>query len=181
MPTRTVEDHYTEEPTPERSTSDVESMAWSPAQLVAMAIGLFFAILGGIALARTGLDLNDVHHPHDIVGWGDWHHTPLLGLIELGFGVLLLVSAVVPGGSRTLMGLLSTAAFGFGIFVLADAAPARLHNWLGVHDANGWLYLVVGAAGMLAAMFSPIVWHRRREIHGRHRRAVVRRDAVYER
>jgi hypothetical protein len=181
MPTRsTVQDDYTEDPAPERGTSQIQSMAWSPAQLIAMAIGLFFAILGGVALARTGLDLNDVHQPHEVVGWGDWHHTPLLGLIELGFGVLMLVAAVVPGGSRVLMGLLSVTAVGFGIFVLADAAPARLHNWLGVHDANGWLYVVLGATGIVAGMFSPIMWHRREEIRGHRRRAVVRRDAAYE-
>src|SRR5207244_31797 len=83
---------------------------WSPAQVVALAIGLFFAVLGGIALARTGLDLNDVHHPHRIAGWGDWHHTPLLALIELGFGVLMMLAGALPGAWRGLMGLLGPVA-----------------------------------------------------------------------
>ena len=61
MPVRRVvdADGYTE--TPELGVTEVESGPWSPAQVVALAIGLFFAVLGGIALARTGLDLNDVH------------------------------------------------------------------------------------------------------------------------
>jgi hypothetical protein len=146
-----------------------------------LGIGLFFALLGGIALARTGLDLNDVHDPHRVVGWGDWHHTPLLALTELGFGVLMLVAAVVPGGWRTLLGLLSAMAIGFGIFVVADAMPGRLHTWLGAHHANGWLYVTTGAIGLVATMFSPVLWRRRRvEARSAHR-PVTARDAVYER
>jgi hypothetical protein len=145
--------------------------------VIALGIGLFFAVLGGIALARTGLDFNDVHHPHRIVGWGDWHHTPLLALIELGFGVLMMVAGAVPGALRGLMGLLSAMALGFGIFVITDAAPARLHTWLGVHHANGWLYIVTGAVGLAATMFSPVVWTDRSRTGRRVRR---RGDVVYE-
>jgi hypothetical protein len=170
---------YTE--APERVVSEVETGPWSPAQVVALAIGLFFAVLGGIALARTGLDLNDVHHPHRIVGWGDWHHTPLLALIELGFGVLMLLAGAIPGAWRSAMGLLSTVAVGFGIFVVADAAPARLHTWLGVHRANGWLYIVVGAVGLAATMFSPVFWNRSRRARGASDRRIGRDEVVYER
>ena len=181
MPVRRVvdADGYTE--TPELGVTEVESGPWSPAQVVALAIGLFFAVLGGIALARTGLDLNDVHHPHRIVGWGDWHHTPLLALIELGFGVLMMLAGALPGAWRGLMGLLSAAALGFGIFVVADAAPVRLHNWLGVHHANGWLYIAVGAIGLAATMLSPVVWSRSRTTHGARRRGLGREQVVYER
>jgi len=172
-------DGYTE--VPERAVSEVETAPWSPAQIVALAIGLFFAVLGGIALARTGLDLNDVHHPHRIVGWGDWHHTPLLALIELGFGLLMLLAGAIPGAWRGAMAFLSTVAVGFGIFVVADAAPARLHTWLGVHHANGWLYIVVGAVGLAATMFSPVVWSRSRTARGVRHRRVGRDEVVYGR
>jgi hypothetical protein len=166
---------------PERAVSEVETGPWSPAQIVALAIGLFFAVLGGIALARTGLDLNDVHDPHRIVGWGDWHHTPLLALIELGFGLLMLLAGAIPGAWRSAMVLLSTVAVGFGIFVVADAAPARLHTWLGVHRANGWLYIVVGAVGLAAAMLSPVVWNRSQTACGVRHRRFGRDEAVYDR
>jgi hypothetical protein len=172
-------DGYTE--APERAVSEVQTGPWSPAQVVALAIGLFFAVLGGIALARTGLDLNDVHHPHRVVGWGDWHHTPLLALIELGFGVVMMLAGAIPGAWRGAMGLLSAVALGFGIFVVADAAPGRLHNWLGVHHANGWLYIVVGAVGLAATMLSPVIWSRRRTTRGARHRGLGRDQVVYER
>ena len=70
MPVRRVVDADRPTETPDVGVTEVERGPWSPAQVVALAIGLFFAVLGGIALARTGLDLNDVHHPHRIVGWG---------------------------------------------------------------------------------------------------------------
>jgi hypothetical protein len=179
MRTRRVSepDDYTETPD---HVSEVESGPWSPAQVLALGIGLFFAVLGGVALARTGLDLSNVHDPHRVAGWGDWHHTPLLALIELGFGVLMLLAAVLPGASRGVMGLLSAVALGFGIFIVADAMPDRLHTWLGVHNANGWLYLALGAIGMVGTMFSPVVWRRSRTTQG-YRRSPRRREAVYER
>jgi len=181
MPVRRVvdADGYTE--TPARAVTEVESGPWSLAQVVALAIGLFFAVLGGIALARTGLDLNDVHHPHRVVGWGNWHHTPLLALIELGFGVLMMVAGAIPGAWRGAMGLLSAIALGFGIFVVADAAPVRLHTWLGVHHTNGWLYIVVGAVGLAATMFSPIVWSRSRTTRSPRQARSGRDQVVYER
>src|SRR5438445_4573594 len=181
MPVRRVVDAngYTE--TPARAVTEVESGPWSPAQVVALAIGLFFAVLGGIALARTGLDVNDVHHPHRIVGWGNWHHTPLLALIELGFGVLMMVAGAVPGAWRGAMGLLSAVAFGFGIFIVADAAPVRLHLWLGVHHANGWLYIVVGAIGLAATMLSPVIWSRSQTTRGVRHRRIVGDQAVFDR
>jgi hypothetical protein len=181
MPIRRVSepDGYTE--TPNEAVSEVESAPWSPAQLLALGIGLFFALLGGVALARTGFNLNDVHDPHRVVGWGDWHHTPLLGAIELGFGVLMLLAAAVPGAGRAIMGFLSAVAVGFGIFIVADGMPARLHAWLGVHHANGWLYVVTGAIGLVGAMFSPVVWRRSRTVTQGQRRGFGRREAVYER
>jgi hypothetical protein len=180
MPFRRVSENDAYVESPDESTSGVETVPWSPAQFFALGIGLFFAVLGGIALARTGLDLNDVHDPHRVVGWGDWHHTPLLALIELGFGVLMIVTAVVPGAWRAMMGLLSAIALGFGIFVVADAMPTRLHTWLGVHDANGWLYVALGAIGLVATMFSPVIW-RSRTATRRYRPGPARREAVYER
>jgi hypothetical protein len=178
MPFRRVSDRDEYVETPREATSEVESAPWSPAQLVALAIGLFFTVLGGIALARTGLDLSDVHRPHEVVGWGDWHHTPLLAMVELGFGAVMLVVGAVPGASRVMMGLLSAVALAFGIFVVADAMSARLHLWLGVHAANGWLYVAIGAIGLAAGMFSPVVWHRRATTR---RPRLARGEAVYER
>ncbi len=80
---------------------------------------------------------------------GGCRTAPLLGLIEIGFGVLMILPAVVPGGARELMGLLGAAALAFGIVTLVDAAQDDLHGWLGVTDRTGWFFIVVGAVVLL--------------------------------
>ena len=71
---------------------------WSPAQIVAVVIGVAFVLLGIAGLARTGLALDNLSGPHDeVLGF---LHTPLLGLVEIGFGVLLILAGVVAGAAR---------------------------------------------------------------------------------
>jgi hypothetical protein len=93
----------------------------------------------------------------------------------------MMVAGAVPGAWRGMMGLLSAIALGFGIFVVADAAPDRLHTWLGVHHSNGWLYIVVGAIGLAATMLSPVVWSRTQTTGSGRRRGLGREEVVYER
>jgi hypothetical protein len=137
--------------------------AWSPAQIVAVAIGVASVILGIAALARTGLPFDHLDRPHEeVIGL---RHSPLLGLIEIGFGALLIVAGVVAGALRSLMALLGVIAAGFGVILLVDVAPDRLHHWLGVGDPYGWTALVVGVVLLVAAFFSPdIATDRRREV-----------------
>jgi hypothetical protein len=126
---------------------------WSPAQIVAVIIGIASVILGIAALARTGLPVDNMTGPHEeVLGL---RHTPLLGVIEIGFGVLLILSGVVAGGARALMAFLGIVAAIFGILLLVNVAPNRLHGWLGVGDPYGWLSLVVGVVLLAAAFFSP--------------------------
>ena len=105
-----------------------------------------------------------------------WHlsHTPLLGAIEIAFGALLILASVVPGGFRSLMMLLGAIALGFGLVVLLDVAPNRLHHWLGVTHRHGWLFVIAGAVILVAALFSPVFGgtERRRRVreHTRHER-----------
>ena len=143
---------------------------WSPAQIIGLAGGIGFVILGIAALARTGFDTSHLYSPHAVV----WHfsHTPLLGVIEIAFGAVLLLASVVPGGFRSLMALLGAIALGFGLVVLLDVAPHRLFHWLGVTHRNGWLFVIAGAVLLLAALFSPVFGgtKRRRQVreHTRH-------------
>ena len=57
----------------------------------------------------------------------------------MGFGLLLIVTSIVPGTvSRALMGLLGAGALAFGLVVLLDAERETLHKWLAVTDrSNG--------------------------------------------
>jgi hypothetical protein len=125
---------------------------WSPAQFIAFVIGAAAVVLGAIALTRTGF------HPHRLYDHErtvlSFSHSQLLALVEIGFGVLMMVAALSPGG-RGLMTLLSAALLGFGIVVVADWWQADLGYWLGVHDRNGWLFIIVGAVGLFSALFLP--------------------------
>jgi Domain of unknown function (DUF4383)/Short repeat of unknown function (DUF308) len=144
---------------------------FSPAQLVALVVGIGFTVLGIAAVAQTGFDTDHIYTPVERV-WS-LSHSPLLGLIEIGFGVLMIAAAVVPGGARELMGLLGACALAFGIVTLVDAAQDDLHGWLGVTDRSGWFYIIVGAVTLVAALLSPVFFPTTR----RERVASVRRSA----
>ena len=142
--------------------------AWSPAQIVGFVIGAAAIVFGVVALVRTGIDADEWFSPvKSVLGF---EHTPLLAVCEIGFGVLMLLSAMSPAG-RPLMALLSLIALAFGIVVVADAWSARIDRWFGVTDRNGWLYIVVGGFGLVAALLLPTV-------AGRERRHVTERRAV---
>jgi hypothetical protein len=133
---------------------------WSPAQVIAALIGIGYLVLGAVALSRTGFNVHHVTIPARYV-WR-WHHTPILGLVELAFGALMLLAAARPSVAKPLMGLLSLAAIGLGVAVLIDAFPHQLHHWLGVYRADAWLYVATGALGLVASVASPTFFHARR-------------------
>jgi predicted anti-sigma-YlaC factor YlaD len=128
---------------------------WSPSQLIAVVIGIGAIVFGAIAISKTGLDLGDVTDPHrSAVGF---HTTPLLALAEIAWGVLMLIAALRPIAGRALMALLGAAAIALGVVVVVDAWHHRLHDALGVHDRNGWLFIAAGVVTLLAALLSPVV------------------------
>jgi hypothetical protein len=136
---------------------------WSPVQIIGLIGGVAFAVLGIVAVARTGFNTSHIYTPRTTV----WQlpHTPLLAVIEIGWGVLMILASVVPGGFRTLMGLLGAAALVLGIVVLAGPSH-RLVHWLAVDHTSGVVYTVVGAVVALAAIVSPVFFTgtRRQEV-----------------
>ncbi len=129
-------------------------------QLIGLVIGVGFTVLGIAAVARTGVDTGHIYQPHQMV----WHlsHNPLMGLIEIGFGVFVMLGSVEPGGTRSALAFLGTAAFAFGLVVVLDVAPNHLYRWVAVTHRNGWMYLVVGLVLALPALFTPDVVVERR-------------------
>src|SRR5262245_12273494 len=109
---------------------------WSPAQLVALVLGIAAIVFGAFALADTGLDLGHVDAPHGVTL--GFHTTPLLALIEIAWGALMVIAALRPIAGRSLMVLLGAAATVFGALILFDAWQHRFHDWFGVHNDNGW-------------------------------------------
>jgi hypothetical protein len=137
----------------ERDVPRSNAMPWSPVQFIGMIAGIGIAVLGIAAVARTGFDTSHIYTPRTVV----WHlpHTPLLAVSEIGYGVLMILASVVPGGLRTLMGLLGAAALVLGIVVLA-APSHRLTHWLAVNHTSGVLFTIVGAVVAIAAIISPV-------------------------
>jgi hypothetical protein len=138
----------------ERDTTGAHMALWSPAQIIGLIVGIGFVVLGVAAVLRTGFNTSHIYTPHDLV----WRlpHSPLLGVIEIGYGVLMILASVVPGGSRWLMGLLGAIALAFGLVIVVGRTPTRLNHWLAVTHRNGWLFVIVGAVVLFAAILSPV-------------------------
>lgn len=133
---------------------DKPGRVWSPAQIVASVLGIAAIVFGALALIETGID-GSLKRPHEEL-WS-FHHTPLLALVEIGFGVVLLLAATSATFGRGVMAILGTGAAAFGILIVLDAWPNRLHRWLGVHDRNGWLFVIVGGVVLLSAFVLPTI------------------------
>ena len=126
----------------------VERPPWSPAQLVALIIGIISTVIGTIALINTGV------HPHamDVVRTDGplWQHTAWLAIGEIVFGLIMIGAGVVPGGARGLMTFMGILALAFGIAVLVA------NNDLRAEDATGWGFIIAGGASLIAASISPV-------------------------
>ncbi len=138
----------------------------SAAQIIGLIVGIGYTTLGIAAVVRTGFDTSHIYTPHLLV----WHlaHSPLLGAIEIAFGVLMILASVVD--SRSAVAFLGTIAFIFGIVVLTIPTPNRLNHWLAVTHRNGWVLLISGAVVALSALLLPTLGGTRTETH---QRAVV--------
>lgn len=136
------------------AVEDHPTRLWSLSQLVALALGGAAIAFGVLALTRTGVDLSHLTRDHDsFLGFG---HTPLLGLAEIGFGVLMVLAALGPVVGRNIMTLLGAAAVGLGVVVVVGWWSAKMSHWLGVGDRSGWLFIAVGGLALVAAFFAPV-------------------------
>jgi uncharacterized membrane protein HdeD (DUF308 family) len=148
----------------------VQHQPWSPAQLVALILGVVFLVLGGVALARTGINLNDVSGTHVKVAGST--QTQLMAYIELGFGALLILAGAIPGAGRGLMSFCGLLALVFGIIVIAQ--PSSFAHPLGIGKGYGIFLVVIGAVLLVSSVVAPIYWSRgwsqRRSGMGTHQR-----------
>jgi uncharacterized membrane protein HdeD (DUF308 family) len=113
-----------------------------------------FVVLGGIAIARTGVDFNRLTTVHvDVAGSTQ---TQLMGYIELVYGALLLIVGSIPGAGRAGMSFLGILALVFGIIVVAQ--PSSFYHSLGIGSGYAVFLIVIGAVLMITAMVSPIYW-----------------------
>jgi hypothetical protein len=132
----------------------VEHAPWSPAQAIVLAAGLVLVVIGGIALARTGLHFDNIPVTHAQAA--GLKHTSLSAAIELGAGVILLGVGAIPGAARGPNTLFATLLLGAGLVIAIQ--PSSFHKWLGYDAGNGVFIAVIGAVLLVAAMVSPVIW-----------------------
>ena len=143
----------------------VERPPWSPAQLIALVIGIIAIVIGAIALTKTGVHA----HAMDVVRANGplWQHTAWLAIGEIVFGLLMIGAGVVPGGARGLMTFLGILALAFGIAVLVAK------NDLRAEDTTGWAFIIAGGVSLLAAAVSPVFFTGDRRVGYARRREVT--------
>ena len=131
-----------------RRSQAVDRRVMSPARIVAGILGVILLVMGGVALARTGLS-SLTGETATVRGF---EHTALMGLIDIVAGLLFLVAAAAVAVRGQLTGIsLLTAAFGAVMMI----EPGAMSDALGGGSDLGLLYVVVGLLGLLAAMMSP--------------------------
>lgn len=120
----------------------------SGAAIVAGIVGVALLIMGLIACLRGGFSspLND-----PVVSVLGFTHTAVLGIVEVGAGLLLLLAAV--SGSRGYQIFSGTMLGVFG--VVAAAEPAKLQEQLAIEKSFAVILAVAGLVVVLAAALLP--------------------------
>jgi hypothetical protein len=116
--------------------------------LLAMLIGAPLAVVGCVALVRAGIDGTWFRPQVEVL---DADHTALLGVIELGAGLLLLLVGLT--GSR-----IPVAVLGLAMALAATALaiePDELQRELAVETWWAWTLAVAGVILTLAALQAP--------------------------
>lgn len=131
--------------------------SWTPAQIVALILGVAFVVLGGVALLRTGIGV-DLFEPTTTVA--GMSYTPLLGIIEVAFGLLMLAAGAFPGASDGVV-FLGVLALAFGLLLVIE--PAAFNESIAAGQAHGWFYVIAGGIAALTGLVTPSVQRRRYE------------------
>jgi hypothetical protein len=137
---------------------EVRRPPWSPAQIVALLAGLLLVVIGGVGLARSGLDFSNIPLTHTQVA--GLPYSCLSALVQLVAGVVLLGGAAHPDTARSVMIGFGVLLVAFGLIVAIEPAP--FSNIWGFDSTNGVFYTVVGAILMVAAAVSPVFVSRQR-------------------
>ena len=124
-------------------TSAWPSMSLSP--LLAIAAGAALAVVGSVALLRTGVDETWFRPRVEVL---DADHTALLGALEIGAGLVLLLVGLM--GSRVAVAILGLA-MALGATAVA-IEPEELQRELAIETWWAWALAAVGVVLTLSAL-----------------------------
>ncbi|HEV2360802.1 MAG TPA: hypothetical protein VGS21_03785 [Acidimicrobiales bacterium] len=136
---------------------EIRRTVWSPAQAIALLAGVVLLVLGGVALAHTGLKFSDI----PATRWSvvAMPITSLGAVVELAAGAVALASAAYAASAKAILAVLGVLILAFGLLVTADST-AFVNMW-GYTRVNGIFYIVVGGVMFASAVVSPILVRRR--------------------
>ncbi len=136
-------------PSPEPRPRVTRRRRFTWGQGLILLAGVTSLVFGIGAIALAGLAGSITEPVVDVFGFD---HTPLLGVIEVGVGLVLVLAALIPGG-RWVAGLVGGAAIAGGALILAE------YDWtqteLAAEQDFGWVAIAVGAVAYLGAMVAP--------------------------
>jgi hypothetical protein len=118
------------------------------AQFFSLAIGIFLIVLGAIGLARGGLH----HIGSPTVAVGPFTMTPLLAAVNLFLGLLGLIGAAGRAAARSACMFIGPVMLAGGIIALIQSV--RVLGW---NRGDGVIYIILGAAAIIAALVTPMV------------------------
>lgn len=133
-----------------RSRVSGGSMRIDPAMIASAVAGVYLLVSGLVAVARGGFAELTLYSPEVTVG--GLAHTPLLGLIEIGFGLLVLAAGTLQRDGRAVT-FLGVLAMIIGLVWVIEAGAFQ--QWLAVTDANGWQHVILGVVLAVAGQITP--------------------------
>jgi hypothetical protein len=153
---------FTEPPT-HRATTTTHSR-WDLGSVLATAAGIALAVLGAVTLVRTGVNGTWYSPVEEVAGI---RHTPLLGIIELGVGVALILAGLA--GNNLLAAII---AFGAAIAAAVVAIDTdRFREELGMEQWWATTLAIVGGALALLLLATRAMRHHRAVDTGTYRTA----------
>ena len=124
---------------------------FSPGQVIAGALGLVTTIIGIITLARGGID-STMNQP--LVQVAGLHQSAMLGAIELGLGLLLVLGSLSYATRDLVVGVGVIMVLGG---VLLGAAGSTILRDTGAVHSTGWTIMVGGIIAIVAGSLGRII------------------------
>lgn len=134
--------------TQEQQISTTSSSRFAPDSIITGLIGLVMLVVGLIAVTRAGFDGPMSDPVTKVLGFT---YTSTLGLIEIGFGLCLLLSAAARSRSGELF-------FGVVLGIAGFVGAIQTESFrksLALEPGMGWLAVVAGGVIVAAALLLP--------------------------
>ena len=127
----------------------------SPGQVIAGVLGLVIAVIGVMTVARGGID-SSLNVP--VVRAAGLDQSAMLGAIELGLGLLMLLGALSYAARGLVVGVGVVMVLGG---VLLGAAGSTILHDVGTVHGTGWTIMVGGIIAIVAGSLGRLIRTRR--------------------